>query len=56
MQSLMNDFNTFFNSMLTCLSNLWSWIMDTVLGEILLFVIIISIFFFIMFLIVDLKN
>lgn len=56
MSEFMNDFGIFFNSILTSMQTLWTWLFSTVLGKIILFTIIISLFLFIIYLIIDFKN
>lgn len=56
MASFMSDFSTFFNYILAALQTFWNWLFSTVLGEIILFVILISLFIYIIYLIIDFKN
>ena len=48
MADFMLDFNTFFSFFLTALNSLWSWLFGTILGKIIIFVTIISIFMWIL--------
>ncbi len=56
MQELMNDFQVFFSGIFSCLTSLWNWLISTTLGEIILFVVLISIFIFIINLFIDFKD
>lgn len=56
MENFMNDFEVFFSKIFECIKNLWNWLSGTIIGEILLFVIIISLFIFILNLIIDFKD
>lgn len=56
MTQFMNDFQVFFNGIFSCLTTLWNWLTSNIIGEILLFVIIISIFIFILNLFIDFKD
>ena len=49
MSNFLNDFNLFFTKM-------WNWLFSTVIGEVILFTILISLFLFIIYLIIDFKN
>lgn len=56
MESFVNDFGIFFNMIFNCVSKLFNWFISTTLGEILLFMIIISLFLFIVNIFVDFKD
>lgn len=56
MENFMNDFSVFFSKIFNCLTSLWNWLSSTIIGEILLFIIIISLFFFLLNLIIDFKD
>lgn len=56
MASFMSDFSTFFNYILASIQTFWNWLFSTVLGEIILFTILISLFIYIVYLIIDFKN
>ena len=56
MSNFMSDFGIFFNSILGGIQTLWNWLFSTVLGEIILFTIIISLFLSLIYLIIDFKN
>ena len=56
MASFMSDFSTFFNYILAAIQTLWNWLFSTVLGEIILFTVLISLFIYIIYLIIDFKN
>lgn len=56
MSEFMNDFSIFFSSLLNGIQSLWNWLFSTVLGEVILFTIIISLFLTIIYWIIDFKN
>ena len=56
MSNFLNDFNIFLNFIITTMSTIYNWLVSTVLGEIILFVVIISIFLFVIHLIIEFKN
>lgn len=56
MQNLLNDFRTFFNVIIGCMSDIYNWLTSTVIGEIIFFIILISLFFFLINLFVDFKD
>lgn len=56
MENFMNDFALFFNKIFECIKNLWNWFSNSIIGEIFLFIIIISLFLFILTLIIDFKD
>ena len=56
MSNFMSDFNIFFNSIFGGVQTIWNWLFSTVLGEIILFTIIISLFLTIIYWIIDFKN
>ena len=56
MSNFMNDFNIFFNMIFNCIKNLFNWFTTTIIGEIFIFVIIISLFFFGLNIFVDFKD
>lgn len=56
MSNFMSDFNIFFTSILGGIQTLWNWLFSTVLGEVILFTIIISLFLSLIYLIIDFKN
>lgn len=56
MSNFMSDFNIFFTSILGGIQTLWNWLFSTVLGEIILFTIIISLFLYLIYKIIDFKN
>lgn len=56
MSNLMNDFNTFFTSILSTLQTFFDWFLSTVIGEIILFMALISIFLYLIYLIVNFKK
>lgn len=56
MTNFMNDFNIFFNMIFKCLKNIFNWFTGTIIGEIFIFVILISLFFFLINLFVDFKD
>ena len=56
MSNFLNDFNIFLNFIITSIGSIYNWLISTVLGEILLFIVIISIFLFVIYLIINFKN
>lgn len=56
MQTFINDFGIFFNKIFECMTSLFNWFTGTVIGEIFIFIIIISLFFFLINLFVDFKD
>lgn len=56
METFVNDFGIFFNKIFECVIKLFNWFISTTLGEILLFIIIISLFLFILNMFVDFKD
>ena len=56
MANFMNDFNIFFNMIFNCLKKIFDWFTGTISGEIFIFVILISLFFFLINLFVDFKD
>lgn len=56
MSNFLNDFNLFFTAIFNCLTKMWNWFFSTVIGEVILFTILISLFLFIIYLIIDFKN
>lgn len=56
MQNLLNDFRTFFNVIIGCMSDIYNWLTSTVIGEIIFFIILISIFFFFLNLFTNFKD
>lgn len=56
MKEFINDFNIFFNGIFGAIQTLWNWLFSTVLGKVVLFTILISIFIFIILAIIDFKQ
>ncbi len=56
MQNFLNDFNIFFNMIFGKIVEIYNWLINTVLGEIMLFMIIITIFIGIIYLIIDMRK
>lgn len=56
MQEFINDFNIFMSGIFGAVQTLWDWLFSTVLGKIILFTITISIFLFIIKIIIDFKQ
>lgn len=56
MTSFLSDFNIFFNSIYNMITTFFAWMISTVLGEIILFDIIISLFITVVYLIINMKN
>ena len=49
MESFMYDFNIFLNFFINGISLIWNWLISTILGKIIVFLVIISIFIFIIY-------
>lgn len=56
MKEFISDFNIFFNGIFGAIQTLWNWLFSTVLGKVVLFTILISIFIFIILAIIDFKQ
>lgn len=56
MSSFLQDYNTFLSLIINSMQSIYTWLIGTVLGEIILFVVIISIFLFVIYLVIDFKN
>lgn len=56
MKEFINDFNVFFNGIFGAIQTLWNWLFSTVLGKVVLFTVLISIFIFIIWAIIDFKQ
>ena len=46
MTNLINDFNVFLSFIFESLTSLWNWFTNNLMGEILIFLLLISLFFF----------
>ncbi len=47
MENFMADFNVFLSFFINGISLIWNWLISTILGKIIIFVVIISIFIYI---------
>lgn len=56
MATFLNDFTLFFNTIFELMMNFWNWFSSTILGEIIIFTIIIGLFIGIIYLIIQMKN
>lgn len=57
MSTFMQNFNIFFNNILSSVSRLWTWLISTVIGQILISIILIMTFIFILNIIISIgKN
>lgn len=56
MKEFISDFNIFFNGIFGAIQTLWNWLFSTVLGKVVLFTVLISIFIFIIWAIIDFKQ
>lgn len=57
MENFLKDFNIFFDYIFNAIKIVFNWLFtDNILGEILLFIILISLFIYILFLISNLKK
>lgn len=56
MENFVNDFYIFFSSIFECAKNFYDWFISTTFGEIFIFLILISLFFFLINLFVDFKD
>lgn len=56
METFVNDFSIFFSKIMSCMTIFWNWLSSTVLGEIIIFILLIALFLFLINLIVNFKN
>lgn len=56
MEKFLNDFTLFFEKIFSCCKILFDWLTSNILGEIIIFVIIVSLFFFFINLFIKLKD
>lgn len=56
MSTFINDFNIFFSGIFSGIQTFWNWFSTTVIGEVILFIVIISVFLFVLSWIIDFKN
>lgn len=56
MQEFINDFKIFFSGIFDCIISMWNWLIGTTLGEIIIFLVIISLFFFLLNIVIDFKD
>ena len=56
MSQFLLDFQAFFTMILTSIGDLFFWLSSTIIGEIILFILIMYIFLFVVKLVIDLKN
>lgn len=47
MENFMSDFNVFLNFFINGINLIWNWLISTILGKIIIFTVIISIFIYI---------
>ena len=53
MENFMNNFNVFFNSILSALVSVWNWLISTILGQIFISIVLISFFVWLLYKIVN---
>lgn len=56
MSEFLLDFQAFFTMILSSIGDLFLWLSTTIIGEIILFILIMYIFLFVIKLIIDLRN
>ncbi len=56
MQNFINDFGIFFAGIFNPIKSFWNWLITTTLGEIIVFIILISLFFFLLNQIINFKD
>ena len=56
MQNLLNDFKIFYSTIFDCIKDFYNWFSGTIIGEIFIFLILISLFFVLISLFIDFKN
>ena len=56
MSNFLSDFGIFLNYMFNTMTSIYNWLTSTVLGEIIIFVVLISIFLFVVHLIIQFKD
>lgn len=56
MTTFLNDFTLFYNTIFELMINFWNWFSGTILGEIIIFTVIISLFVGVIYLIVHMKD
>lgn len=56
MAKFVSDFGIFFNKIFECIITFWNWFISTVLGEIIIFIVLVSLFFFLVNLIINWKD
>ncbi len=56
MATFLEDFKLFFNTIFELMIQFWNWLSGTILGEIIIFIVIIGLFFGIIYTIVKMKD
>lgn len=56
MENFLYDFNLFFNKIWSSVQSISEWIFSSIIGEILIFIILISLFIFIISLLINMKD
>lgn len=56
MQTLLNDFSIFFTAIWNYVIQIYNWIINSIVGELIIFTVIISLFFFIIYKFNEMKN
>ena len=56
MDKFMQDFLIFFSTILAAITDFWLWFSGTIIGQIILFTLMISMFLWVIKLIIDLKE
>lgn len=56
MSNFMNNFTIFFSAILSCLGSIWTWLMSSILGQIFIFMVLISIFCYIIYVLIHIGD
>ena len=56
METFMNNFSIFFSKIFESVQNLWNWYISTIIGQVTIFILIITLFYFLINLIIDFKD
>lgn len=56
MSQFLLDFQAFYTMILSAIADLWFWLTTTIIGEIIIFILVLYIFLFVLKLIISLKN
>lgn len=56
MNNFISDFRVFYSGIIGCINSFWSWFMSSIIGEIFIFIILLSLFLFIINLFINFKD